>query len=278
MITSKPTICEPLKDKVLLCDRIRDVAPRRVLVIFWHGVGDLVMFLPVFWALEKHYPMIEFKLGVPKGLTYLDLVPDAIELTGDEVNKDEQTELLGFDLVAKITFPMNEGQNEYTKGEFCCKHEIGINPIWGHGALPHYESRLCAVHFQITCLPESCNPDAATAERIWNDVRDAGWVPLEVHFQHIFHNPVNTMFPFIDATVRRCRPEIKTLAGLIQHAGAFVGVVSGPFHVAMSVLPAKRVLLLEKDFKREHFTRTDIRTANLLDYKNEVAAFLKEIG
>lgn len=236
------------------------------------------MFIPVMDALRRQYPMIEFKLGVPKGLSYLDIVPDAIEIDGDECNKDEITSTLGFDLVAKITFPMNEGQEEYTKGEFCCIHEIGINPVSGHGSLPtHKRSRLCAVHFQITCLPESCNPDEATAERIWNDVLQAGWVPLEVHFQHIFHNPVNAKFGFIDATVRRCVPQIKTLSGLIENAGAFVGVVSGPFHVAMSVLPTDRILLLEKDFKRGHFTKKGIRTANLRDYKNEVLDFLQGI-
>lgn len=271
-------ICEPLKDGVLLTKRIEETKATSCLIIFWHGVGDLVMFLPAFWALEKHYPQIRFRLGVAKGLTYLDLVPDALEMTGDEVNVDAETEKLGFDLVAKITFPMSEGQSEYTKPEWCCIHELGINPVSGHGVLPYRETRLCAVHFQITCLPDSCNPDPETAERVWNDVLEAGWVPLEVHFQHIFHNPVNAKFHFIDATVRRCRPELRTLSGLIQHAGAFVGVVSGPFHVAMSVLPAKRVLLLEKDFKRECFTKLGIRTADLRNYKNEVRDFLKEIG
>lgn len=271
-------ICEPLKDRKLLATRLREEVPARCLVIFCHGVGDLVMFLPAYDALRRHFPLTEFKLGVLKGLTYLDLVPDAIELEGDEINNDELTSKLGFDLVAKITFPMSEGSGEHTKGEFCCVHELGIHPVGGHGALPSAKrSRLCAVHFQITCLPGSCNPDEQTAERIWNDVLAAGWVPLEVHFQHIFHNPVNQKFPFIDATVRRCRPELKTLAGLIEHAGAFVGVVSGPFHVAMSVLPADRVLLLEKDFHRQDFTHSNIRTADLRNYQNEVQDFLKNL-
>lgn len=273
-------VCEPQKDGVLLNKRIEDVKPRRVLLIFWHGVGDLVMFLPVYAAIRKAYPEIQFNLGVPLGLTYRDMVPDALELTGEEVN--ETTAGLPFDLVAKITFPMNEGQEEYTKGEFCLIHEIGRLPDINnehlgvsHGRLPRRRTPLVAVHFQITCLPDSCNPDAATAERIWNDVLAAGNVPLECHFQHIFHNPVNEKFPFIDATVRRCRPELANLTGLIGNARAFVGVVSGPFHVALSLLGPSRVLLLEKDFKAHHFTRLPIKTANLRDYKGEVLEFLK---
>lgn len=276
-------ICEPLKDKVLLVDRIREVNPKRVLLIFWHGVGDLVMFLPVLDAVRAAYPDIDFRLGVPMGLTYRDMVPEALELTGDEVNNDEITKHLPFDLVAKITFPMNEGQEIHTKGEWCLLHEIGsfVNPDRpialqrSHGHINALQTPLVAVHFQITCLPDSCNPDAATAERVWDDVLQAGMVPLEVHFQHIFHNPVNAKFPFIDATVRRCRPELKNLVGILSHARAFVGVVSGPFHVALSLLGPKRVLLLEKDFKAEHFTHQEVRRANLRDYHGEVLDFLK---
>ena len=269
-------VCEPLKDGVLLTKRIEEVKPRRVLLIFWHGVGDLVMFLPVYEAVKKAYPDIRFALGVPLGLSYCDLVPDALELTGDEVNVT--TAGLPFDLVAKITFPMNEGQVELTKGEWCCRHEIGIDPVWGHGRLPDHRTPLVAVHFQITCLPDSCNPDRDTAERVWNDVLESGLVPMECHFQHIFHNPVNAKFDFIDASVRRCRPELKSLLGLIQNARAFVGVVSGPFHVALSVLGPDRVLLLEKDFKKECFTKLNVQTANLRNYQGEAKTWLNKLS
>jgi hypothetical protein len=273
----KVVICEPLRDGVFVNERLVELNPGRVLLIFWHGVGDLVMFLPTVDKLKDLYPCVEFKVGVPKGLSYLDLCPDAIELSGDEVNDDSITAKLGFDLVVKITFPMSEGQTAYTKGEWCCIHEIGIPPIWQHGILKKYRSRLCTVHFQITCLPDSCNPDEIVAERIWNDVLSAAWIPLEVHFEHIFHNPVNKKFRFVDAHVRRCKPELRSLVSLIQSAGAFVGVVSGPFHIAMATLPPHRVLLLEKDFKREHFTKANIRTANVREYQGEVLDFLKNL-
>ena len=275
-------ICEPNKDGVLLTDRIFDSRPKRVLLIFWHGVGDLVMFLPIFTALRIHYPEICFKIGVPKGLTYLDMFEahsdQAVEIDGDECNNDEITAALPYDLVAKITFPMSEGQTVLTKTEWCCRYEIGIPPVAGHGVLPAHKTPLVTVHFNITCLPDSCNPDKETAERVWNDVLEAGAVPLECHFQHIFHNPVNAKFDFIDATVRRCKPELRSLLGLLRKSHAFVGVVSGPFHVALSVLGPDRVLLLEKDFKRECFTKHKIRTADLRNYKNEVHEWLKEIN
>lgn len=276
MTEVKAFVCEPLKDGVKLADRIKEVKPKTCLLIFWHGVGDLVMFLEPVRQLQFLYPEIDFTIGLPGGLTHEEILTEDdpyVLLTGDEVNVT--TEDLPFDLVAKITFPMNEGQLQYTKGEWCCLHELGIEPVWGHAPLKSYETRLVAVHFQITCLPDSCNPDRETAERIWNDILGAGWIPLESHFLHTFANPVNAMFPFIDATVRRCKARVSSLAGLIENAGAFVGVVSGPFHVALASLPPERVFLLEKDFKRECFTKADIAHADLRNYQGEVKTFLE---
>lgn len=270
-------VCEPLKDGVLLNARIREIQPRSALLIFWHGIGDLVMFLEPFHALRKAFPYVHFVIGLPGGLSHEELLPENVPyhlLTGEEVNEDEKTNKLPYDLVAKITFPMSEGQAELTKGEWCCIHELGMDPVCGHGDLSLGVNRLVAVHFQITCLPDSCNPDRDTAERIWNDILEAGYIPLETHFQHIFHNPVNQKFDFIDASVRRARPRVSSLVGLLRTCGAFVGVVSGNFHVALSVLPPERIFLLEKDFKKEMFTKHNIASADLRNYQGEVGKWL----
>ena len=272
----KALVCEPLKDGIKLVDRIFEAQSRNCLLIFWHGVGDLVMFLRPFEALRKAYPWIHFVIGLPGGLTHEEMLQSDFPfqlVNAEEVNNTPED--LPYDLVAKITFPMNEGQTEYTKGEWCCIHELGIPPVSGHYRLAPGVNRLVAVHFQITCLPDSCNPDRDTAERIWNDILEAGCIPLECHFQHIFHNPVNQKFDFIDASVRRARPRVSSLVGLLQNVGAFVGVVSGPFHAALASLPAERVFLLEKDFKKECFTKLPIATADLRDYKNEVKTWLE---
>lgn len=274
----KAFVCEPLKDGVKLNKRIEDVKPKAVLLIFWHGVGDLVMFLNPFRALRREFPYIHFVIGLPGGLTHEELLPDDIPyqlLTAEEVN--ETTENLPYDLVAKITFSMSEGQTELTKAELCATEELGIPPVCGHGKLAPGVNRLVAVHFQITCLPDSCNPDRDTAERVWNDILEAGWIPVETHFQHIFHNPVNEKFDFVDASVRRARPMVSSLVGLLRTCSAFVGVVSGNFHVALAVLPPERVLLLEKDFKRKCFTKINIAHADLRNYNGEVKNFLTSL-
>lgn len=270
-------VCEPLKDKVLLKDQIEKHDPKTVLLIFWHGIGDLVMFLKVFEEIQAIWPDIGFAIGLPKGLTHEQLLhSESYDLvTAEEVN--DYPELLPYDMVAKITFPMNEGQMELTKAEWCCVHEIGIEPVWGHNRLSKGTNRLVGVHFNITCLPDSCNPDKETAERIWNDILEAGYIPIETHFTHVFHNPVNEKFDFVDCSVRRAKAQVSSLVGLLRSCRAFIGVVSGNFHVALSVLPKDRIMLLEKDFKRECFTKYDIARCSLKEYDGKVKTWLEDM-
>lgn len=252
---------EPFYNEVKLHDFLKTKGAKRVLLFFWHGLGDLIMFLEPYRALRAALPDVHFDLGIIKGIGQEEIVPDALGFT-----TDADLDKLDYDVVSKIHFPMSEGQEQYTKGEWCCIHELGIEPVSGHtiGPCPT-ESRLVAVHYNITCLPGSCNPSEAVAGQIWKEIRGAGYIPIESHFEHTFHNPVNKKFDFVDATVRGCRPRISTLAGLIKSSYAFIGVVSGNFHVATSILPPSRILLLEKDFTAPMFTKLPIGRCNIKD-------------
>ena len=216
------------------------------------------MFLNPYDKLREALPDVHFDLAVQKGLGFDEVVPDALFITGDDMNKLAEKD---YDLVAKVHFPMSEGQTEYTKGEWCCIHELGIAPTNGHKSLIKAPQRLCGVHFHITCLPDAANPSKETAEAIWNEILEAGWIPIETHFEHVFHNPVNKKFDFIDCTVRRAHARVSTLVGLMQSLGAFIGVVSGNFHVALATISPERILFLEKHFNLECFTHLPIARA-----------------
>jgi len=250
---------------------------KRVLIIFWHGLGDLIMFLNPFYRLRELYPDIQFDLAVQKGLSFEDIVPWARFITGDDMNT---LETLDYDIVAKVHFPMSEGQVELTKGEFCCVNELGIAPINGHRLVPVRASRLIGVHFNITCLPDACNPSEETARLIWDEILEAGFIPIETHFEHVFHNPVNKKFDFVDCSVRRARARISNLISLVGCLSGFVGVVSGNLHLALAILPSNRIFFLQKHFKLECFTRLPVARASILpgEYKGgEVKAWLKTL-
>ena len=76
-------------------------------------------------------------------------------------------------------------------------------------------------------------------------------------------------FDFIFSTTRGCKPKVSTLAGLIKNSAAFIGVVSGNFHVALSVLPPERIMLLEKDFTAPMFTKLPIARCDIKHYKKD---------
>lgn len=273
-------VIEPLYlvdgDKKTLADYL-NTKPKRVLIIFWHGLGDLIMFLNPFYRLQELYPETVFELAVQKGLSFEDIVPWAQFITGDEM---QCLEALPYDLVVKVHFPMSESQTELTKGEFCCVHELGIPPVNGHRCVQDAPRRLIGVHFNITCLPEAANPDEATAKLIWDEIREAGFIPIETHFEHVFHNPVNKKFDFVDCSVRRAQARISNLVSLMGSLAGFVGVVSGNFHLALAILPSNRVFFLQKHFKLECFTRLPVARASIMpgEYKpGEIKKWLETI-
>jgi len=274
-----PTIIEPLKGKKKLSAYLTEYYQvKNVLLFLWHGLGDMIMFMHPFERLKELYPDVHFDLALPLGLGQEEIYPEAILVEAGETKDFSGERFKKYDLVARINMPMNEGQREYTKGEFCCIHELGIEPVWGHNSLPVYESRLVGLHFNITCLPDSANADEAVARLIWTEVLEAGYIPIESHFEHTFHNPVNKKFDFIDCSVRRVKPRISTLIGLLRAYKAFIGVVSGNFHTALATMHPKQIMLLEKDFKLECFTKHEIARVDLRNYKEGcVKQFLEGI-
>lgn len=272
------------KDPKKLAGYIEELKPKKVLLPFGHGLGDQIMFLPVFEKLINTFPEVQFTLALQDGLGFQEIDKDIPGPYGNVIYVGD----LGFnnvpadcpyDIIADVDFPMNEGQTELTKGQFCCVHELGIEPNEEvYLPLKSGKNRIIAVQFHITCLPGSCNPDRDVAERIWNDILESGYIPIEMHFQHVFHNPVNQKFDFIDSTVRRVHPKISSLIGLIEQAAGVVSVVTGNLHVALANKAPERIFFLEKDFKLESFIKDEkIARANVREYKGEVKDWLKKL-
>lgn len=271
-------VWNPEKSDKKLNRIIEEVKPKSVCIIFFHGLGDLIMFLNPFNALKEQYPDINFKLGLQRGLSFEDIVPDA---DFDVCSNMDKLGEAPYDLVALVHFPMSEGQVEYTKGEWCCIHELGINPVRGHRLVKPVPSKLIGVHFNITCLPGSCNPDEETARTIWQEIIDAGFIPIETYFTHVFANPVNKRFDFVDCHVRNVQARISNLISLTGCLAGSINVVSGNFHLALAMLPSNRIFFLEKDFRLESFTHLPVARASIKpgEYqKGQVSKWLQTLN
>lgn len=214
----------------------------KYLVRFGHGLGDTIMFIPCYEKLKAEHPECQIDLYVESGQEEIfDSVPD----------KDAPE----YDEIFHLDFPMAIG-GELTKPAKCCVDELGIEPITALAELPDKPSPLVGVHFHGTALPDSVGCPEPVAQQIWEEILDAGKIPIECHFEHMFHNPVNKKYWFVSSHVRNCTANLHNLIGLIQHLGAFVGVASGPWVTAMSIMP-ERTMYLEKGHAVETYIEGD---------------------
>jgi hypothetical protein len=256
-----------------LADYIKELNPKRILLPFGHGLGDNIMFLNVLDKLAELYPDIEFTLALQKGLGFEELEPDIIGnnkkvvYSSDLSYKEHNPE---YDIIADIDFPMTEGHTEYTKAEGCCLNELGIESVCGHKRITCGQSKLVGVMFNITCLPDSANTPEPIAQKIWNEILESNNIPLETCQQHVFFNPINKKYSFVDRDIRNIPARVSTLAGVIQNCKAYITCVTGNFHLALSILPPERICLLERDFLAPSFTKLDIKRVNVNDYQDGV--------
>ena len=261
------------KDKKKLSDYIDELKPKKIGLPFGHGLGDEILFMNPFEALCKKYPDIQFTLITQKGLGFEELIdsfdyPNGKAIVSSDLSYKDDTD--EYDIIADIDFPMSEGQTEYTKGEWCCLKELGIDPVSGHKKIKSFPNRFIAIHYFITCLPDAANVPYDVAKKVWQEVKDAGYIPIEILMEHVFHNPVNKKYDFIDRHLRDIQPKISTLTGVIQNCAAVICGVSGVFHTAMSLLPPDKVCLLEKDLKAPHFTKLPIKRIDIKNYKDGI--------
>lgn len=259
------------KSEKKLAQYIEELNPKKICLVFGHGLGDLIMFLNVYDKLSSIYPDIEFTLALQKGLGFEELEPDIIGINKKVIYSSDLSynqETSEYDIIADIDFPMTEGNIEYTKAEGCCKSELGIDPVCGHKRVTCGQSKLVGVMFNITCLPDSANTPEPIAQKIWNEILESGHIPIETCQQHVFFNPVNKKYSFVDRDIRDIPAKVSTLAGIIQNCKAYLTCVTGNFHLALSILPPQRICLLERDFLAPSFTKFDIKRINIKEYQD----------
>lgn len=223
----------------------------KYLVRFGHGWGDTLMFMCCFEKLKAEHPECQIDFYCECGQE---------EIFESVSDKDAS----GYDEVFHLDFPMAIGSG-ITKPAKCCIDELGIEPITALPVLDARSSPLVGIHFQGTALPGSVGCAEEVAQQIWNEVLAVGKIPIECHYEHMFHNPVNQKFGFVSNHLRNCIPTLPNLVGLIQHLGAFIGVASGPWVTALSIMP-ERTMYLEKEHKLE--TYIDVDTTSCVDILN----------
>jgi len=226
------------------------------------------MFIPVVQAVQRLYPTKKFKVLTIKKQTdlfrYFGVDSDEyVETSPDKIRCENGVGY--FDIV----FNMSDG-SQHTKAELCAIAEIGIDPKEvreEYGDRFPISTNLVGVHFSNTCLPNGANPTQENAQKIWQSIEDSGLIPIEINFIHDFYNPVNKLYDFVRLTTRGMPCKIENLAKTLLSCKKFVGVNSGPFFMALRLLGANNVMMLERDYKLSNVVRTNCQT---LDIRGDV--------
>lgn len=263
-----------LVDKTHKLSEVITEETKRVLIVFIHGIGDVIMFISPFYKLKELYPNVQFNIGLLRGLDEKEIIHEAILLDGDWREKCVEWD---YDIVFACNFPLEDPKNiKRTKAELCCIQELGISPVSGHLSLK--PKGIVGVSFQCTSVPWVANADDETAAKIWHDIIEAGYVPVEMTMQHVFHNPENKKPECVENHLRDWPPRMRTLMAMIGKCDYFISAVGGPLHLALSILGPKRVMFLRKDIPIGCFTKKKVREASLKDYQHEVKEWLKGLS
>lgn len=232
----------------------------KVLIDFPHGLGDDVMFMPLFLKLKELYPAVQLDLKLAAG-------------RADFFGGHEPLE--NYKYIFKITFheTPDKGGNK-TKPEFCCIHELGIpfteqlDFTWKPEPV---SSPFVAVNFM--CNSNSnYNVSYVIAKKIYNNIRDNGLIPIEIYFEHPQYNRNNGKYDFIVASTRGVKPSVEVFVGVLQQCRAFIGVNSGSLCMATAMYPSKVIHLHTRHSFSFYHKKDDIVTidATGLTHFNEV--------
>ncbi len=253
----------------------------KVLVLFdWHGMGDCVMFMPLYKRLKQLYPNVHFNLKCNNGQEYFE------EIDCDDFDFSFNVEFCEFNM-SKYGFVF-EG---LSKPEICAIYELGIpfdeslEFTWKPDKIIDSEIKLpqnaIGVAFQVTSNPtKSISEDCARV--VWDTIKECGYTPIEVHFEHCIKNDRNKKYSFIDLTCRDFEAKIENVVDVISKCKGFVGVNTGTFCMATSMMNGNVLHL----YKRHHFApnykrfnpvpEVDCRNIDNID-KNKIREYLCQL-
>jgi len=253
----------------------------RSLFIFDHGLGDLINFMPV-W-----YEFIE-QTGIKPTLAanekrQFHLIDSSIVPIDDLFNTRK------YQYKYKVLYPDPKNSSipidisdEPAKPYLCAYYELGMEeftwkPFHMHNENKIENSKRIGVHlFGHTGMDKKFCP-VDVAEKIWNEIIEAGYEPFECHMTPDFADE----YPdFVEADSMECltsdcslRYEKADLKKMIEEIGKckfFIGVDSGPIYLASALLGTDYIIGLENQKKHNNFLPKHIATIPVLNYESGI--------
>ena len=249
----------------------------KILLIFNHGLGDFINFMPLYLELKnKLTPKWRFQLGgdIHRGFQYL-IGEEYVPINNYGVRELQRL----YTKIVRTVYPeptIEQKERGHTKPYCCNDHEIGLpNFIWTPWRNKKINpiissSNKIGVHFFGNTNAKFKNTNSETAEIIWNEIKEMGYAPFEVHQFHNFTFDTNLWNPLFIAkneTLRYLKADLRKMVSAIQDCKYFVGVDSGPLYLASSILGSDNCVGLEREYKISWYNPSITNIINTSNYK-----------
>lgn len=254
---------------------LKDIGYGKVLFVFQHGLGDLMLFLPIVEALEKEFPNVVFKIGYDEKRNFHFLGRRSYPLSSNLVFRDL---LKNFSYVFHISYPEPTHQNSGypIKPYLCNKMEIGLpNFVWKQYRFPvelkNENSNLVGLHFFGNTNSVRKNPTGVCAKRMLREISLLNLDYFEVHMimdwtKEISRRMGEGLFSKGNS-FRFENPSIERMIEKICECKYFIGVDSGPLYLAGSILGFDKVIGIQKLLKIDRYLPVSIPVIDVNMYK-----------
>ena len=251
------------------------------LLIFEHGLGDIINFIPVWEEFCKQVGH-EILLGSSEKRQFYLLHKKIINV--NSLNSVHHF----YDFIYKISYPDSsnpsipiEHHNEAAKPYLCAYYELGLKPfIWKPWVRKNEwfkkNSKRIGVHLfgHTGMLTKFCPENIAV--QIWNEIIEAGYEPFECHMRPKWANEYKysdrgqDYFDLVNKE-NSLRFEKANLKRLIEETGKckfFIGVDSGPIYLASALLGVNNIIGLTNQKLHSHFIPSHISTVSVQNYES----------
>lgn len=263
---------------------------QKVCILFNHGLGDIINFIPVFDKLKSIFKNCSFKLGSLPEKGYKCLHEDAVFITPPygkyseiydaifNINYLEPPRDTGSIFLSSYNYSENFIDYEFIKNlskpELCNQLEIGIpNFEWKYHTIfmNCKPIKRVGVHFFGYAWADDKNTDIDTSYKIWNEIIKSDYEPYEI--QMIPPNKVGIIehpkFINRENSLRYNFPNLRLMMQEISKCNYFIGVDSGPLFLALSILGPNSCIGLQKNREiKKVFPRPSINLIDIKDYKD----------
>ena len=197
-----------------------------------HGIGDMIMFQPLYQKMKRLYPDVHFHLLGNRDQQYFYETPEAPVTKSFYIKFPETVTMFG------------SRPYSMSKPEACAVLELGIPydakeleftwkpSSWVNADIP---DNCIGVVFQV-CCNASRSLEYGTAAAIWKRIKDNGFTPIEVVFKNLNLAARNGRFGFIDRSCRDLPANPETMIGVIKKCKGFLGVNTGTFCAATALM------------------------------------------